>query len=259
MKLSPIPGIIVLVSCQLVSARETAEELRDELLTARSEYEDAKLAAVQERLLAECDREPKRYLIQLCVAESFLLRADLLRNDRKIRTLDSATNKEYRGKQVEWGEAGLPYAEAALRLARRPGEKAQAERVIGELYVHQISGPFSGLVNGPRALSHVRNALGLAPDDPECNRAIGLMYLYNPPINGGDVDLAIKTFRQCTRTDPESDVYQIYLSQAFRKKGSLIRAELAARKALRINPKNVDARHLVAEIRKQKKQKESED
>ena len=121
---------------------------------------------------------------------------------------------------------GLPYAEKARKLARTNSERARAERLIGELYVHQIDGAIAGFLNGPKALSHIRNALGLDPEDPECNRAQGLMFLYNPPINGGDVDRAIETFRGCLEKVSDSDEYYVLLSLAFRKKEKLIRAEI---------------------------------
>ena len=59
----------------------------------------------------------------------------------------------------------MPHAETARRLARTKSERARAERLIGELYVHQIDGPLAGFLNGPRALSHIRNALALDPED----------------------------------------------------------------------------------------------
>jgi tetratricopeptide (TPR) repeat protein len=218
--------------------------LREELDAARRRHDDASIDSVQKRLADAVEASPADYGLRLALAESYVYRADFHRLDRSIRELESETVSKYREEQATWSEAGMPHAEKALALARGKDEQAQAERVIGELYVHRISGAIAGFVNGPKALEHIRKALAYAPNDPECKRAIGMMFLYNPPINGGNVDEAIRTFRACTEKRPSEDRYQVFLAMAFRKKGKLLRAELAAKKALESNPDNSDARHL---------------
>lgn len=210
------------------------------------------LEIVQRRLLEVAERRPDDLRLQLAVAESYLFRADLLRGARRVQPLDRATHRTYRTRQAEWGAAGLPQAERTLKLFETLSENAQAERVLGELYVHQISGPFSGLTMGPKALRHIQTAMEYAPQDPECNRAIGLMYLNNPPINGGDLAAALRTFRFCTEQRPGDDRYQFQLALTFRKLEKPLRAQLAARKALQHNPKNTLAAALLSDLKKQR-------
>lgn len=224
--------------------------LQSELREARRDYDDGALESLQTKLLGMLEKAPDSFSLRTLIAETYLRRANLLRTDRSIRSLERATVKQYRARQAEWGALGLTHARRALELARFATQKALAERLCGELYVHQISGPIAGLINGPKALDHISSALSLAPSDAECLRAQGLMFLYNPPINGGDLDRAVQTFRRCIELNPDSDEYHVYLSMAFRKKGNLIRAEVAAKKALRLNPHNVDAKHLVEEVSK---------
>jgi tetratricopeptide (TPR) repeat protein len=237
------------------AAGDDVQKLREALLAARHDFDDAAVEAIQKQLLARSDKQ-KSYWLSRAIAESYLFRADRLRLERTIRALDSSVVKEHRARQAEWGKAGLAHAEKAQAAASTDEEKAHAQRLVGELYVHQISGPIAGFVNGPKALASVRVALDRLPQDPECLRAQGLMYLYNPPINGGDLEAAIATFRKCSEKAPDSDIYQVYLALAYRKKGSPERAEVAARRALRLNPRNVHARDLVEELgRKQEEAK----
>ena len=226
--------------------------LRQELAEARRDFDDARLEALQQRLLALAQERQKDPALASLVAESYIVRATQLRTARTIGDLEPEVVKLYRQRQKEWGASGLSHARRALQLTHSPKDRAQAERRMGELYVHQINGPIAGIINGPKALQHVRKALSLSPDDPECNRAQGLMFLYNPPINGGDVDRAIQTFRDCIEQRPANDSYHVYLALAFRKKGNLIRAEFAARKALQFNPKNRHAQRLLRALQQEK-------
>ncbi|HKJ23611.1 MAG TPA: tetratricopeptide repeat protein, partial [Myxococcota bacterium] len=217
--------------------------VRDALAHAPDELE-----AMSAQAFAEASAHPDSFEAQLEAAELPLSFANRLRNERKIRTdLDPALDEEYRAQQADWADRAIPRAELALELASDDAERAQAERVLGELYSHRITGMISGMINGPRARRHIGRALELAPDDPECNRAIGLMYLHNPPITGGDVDKAIETFQGCADALPD-DRCLVLLSMAYRKHGDLDEARATARKALERDPSSVDAKLLLAEL-----------
>jgi len=206
------------------------------------------LRAVQSRLRDAALAAPESFETQLAAAEAYLVGADRLRNERKIVSdMPDAQDAEYREYQALWADEALPLAEHALELASSDAQRAQAERVIGELYAHKITGMISGMMNGPRARRHIGRALELAPDDPECNRAIGLMYLNNPPISGGDVPKAIETFSQCAETLPD-DRCLLLLSMAYRKDDQPERARGAAEAALARNPDSQVARLLLAEL-----------
>jgi tetratricopeptide (TPR) repeat protein len=208
----------------------------------------ATLQELQARLRRTSQAEPESFAAQLAAAEGYLAGANRLRNERKIVSkMPADQDAEYRAQQASWAEAALPLAERALALAKTDAERAQAERVLGELHAHRITGMVSGMINGPRARGHIHRALELEPDDPECQRAIGLMYLNNPPISGGDVPKAIETFSRCASQLPDERCL-VLLSMAYRKHGEPERAREAARQALARNPESPEAKLLLAEL-----------
>jgi tetratricopeptide (TPR) repeat protein len=159
--------------------------------------------------------------------------------------VDGKTDEQLQREEAELATAGLVYAERAVELAMTDSETSRAHRAMGELYSHQITGMISGMRNGPKAKVHIELALDLTPDDPECMRAIALMYLHNPPISGGDVPRAIETFSACAALAPESDVYPVLLAMAYRKSNEPAKAREAASHALKLNPKNRDAQAIL--------------
>jgi hypothetical protein len=207
------------------------------------------LRSAQAQQLESARLHPERYADQLAAAEAFLRGADRLRNERKIRSdMPEDQDGEYRLTQEAWANEALPFAERALELAADDAERAQAERVIGELYAHKITGMISGMMNGPRARRHIGRALDLAPSDPECQRAIGLMYLNNPPISGGDVPKAVETFARCA-AESSDERCLVLLAMSHRKAGSPGKAREAALAALRRNADSVEAQLLLTELR----------
>jgi len=229
-------------------AADANDPTRNVAARASRAGDEAARAGVQARLLAAAAERPGDYVAQVEAAEVLLHFADRLRNERKIRSdLDGEQDDAYRQQQADWAEQGLPYAERALELADGVDERARAERVIGELYAHRITGMISGMINGPRARRHIGRALELAPDDPECNRAIGLMYLHNPPISGGDLPKAVETFERCSEA-LEDDRCLVLLAMAHRKREDLEAAREAARAALARDPQSEDAKLLLEEL-----------
>jgi len=194
-----VPAALALLVLGAPPRADAADPIESAVMQARRASDSAVLEAQRARIFEAASARPDSYAAQLASAELLLSFADELRNERKIRSdLDGDLNDSYRAQQADWARRAVPVAERARDLAADDAERAQAERVLGELYAHQITGMISGFVNGPRARRHIGRALELAPDDPECNRAIGLMYLHNPPISGGDVPRAIETFERCS-------------------------------------------------------------
>jgi tetratricopeptide (TPR) repeat protein len=241
--------VVVLAAAGLSGPASAIDPMENAAAMSRHAGSYAALQAVEARLLAEARTQPDSYPAQLEPAEMLLSFANRLRNERKIRSgLSDDLDGEYRSQQAEWAEQALPLAERAVELARDDAERAQAERVLGELYAHRITGMISGMINGPRARRHIGRALELAPEDPECNRAIGLMYLHNPPISGGDVPKAIETFARCAEQIPDERCY-VLLAMAYRKHGDLVSAREAVVAALARDKDSIDAKLLLAELR----------
>jgi tetratricopeptide (TPR) repeat protein len=203
------------------------------------------LAELQQAIDSAANDAPEDYDAQRLAAECYARRAAMNRNARHIMDLPKQEDKTLRAEQEAWGEAGLVFALRAIDLAGNDTQRAQAHRVAGELYSHQITGMISGLRNGPKAKRHIDEALEKSPRDPECLRAIGIMYLHNPPFNGGDVDKAVETFKTCAEAAPRSDRYEVLLAMAYRKRDKTEEARSAARAALRLNPENADAKHML--------------
>jgi tetratricopeptide (TPR) repeat protein len=205
-------------------------------------------AGLQARLLAAANERPDDFEAQIAAAELLLDFANHLRNERKIRSdLPDDQDDAYRQQQADWAEQALPRAERALELAADDAQQAHAERVLGELYAHRITGMISGMINGPRARRHIGRALELAPDDPEAQRAIGLMYLHNPPISGGDLPKAVETFERCAESLPDERCL-VLLAMAHRKRDDLVAARVAAQAALARDPESAEAKLLLEEL-----------
>jgi len=218
---------------------------KDALETARRSFDMKALEAVHETILKEAGEAPQDAARQLRAAEGYRLLANHWRHRRHILELPSKEEKDAEARQVALAKAGLPFAEAALRLADTDAARAQANRCAGELHAYQITGMVSGMRNGPKAKRYCDEAIRLAPTDAECRRAIGEMYLYNPPMNGGDAEKAVETFSALSGDAADSDVYPVLLAMAYRKKGDIPMARKAAHTALSRNPRNEDASLLV--------------
>lgn len=235
--------LLLAVTCVLRAAGE--EPLNQRFVQAAKAFDRDALGRLQTELDDAAAAATEDYAAQMAAAECYARRAAMNRNARHTQSLAKKEDKALRSEQEAWGEAGLVFALRALERAGTDKQRAQAHRVAGELYSHQITGMMSGMRNGPKAKRHIEDALKLMPDDPECKRAIGMMYLHNPPFNGGDVDKAVETFQACAKADPANDRYPVLLSMAYRKREDKDLARTAARDALRINPKNADAKHLL--------------
>jgi hypothetical protein len=181
---------------------------------------------------------------QLLAAKCYLARCDLRRFMRKSYDLEKKRDKELRNEDATLAAAGLVYAEKAVALAPNSSE---AERVTGELYIHQITGPIAGFRYGPKGRQHIEKAIELDPRSAEARRAIGLMYLYNPSINGGDPDKAAKTFDNAIELGGDDRCY-VLAGRAYVKIKKTGSARLRFLAALKINPKNLEAQELLKQV-----------
>jgi tetratricopeptide (TPR) repeat protein len=192
-------------------------------------------------------KQPDDYALKIAAAKGYLARADLLRVERHVGKVDADTNAKYREQQADWGRQGAALALEAVDLAADDAQRSEARRLVGECTVHQINGPIAGIRFGPVAKGQIEEALKLDPNNPEAMRAQGLMYLHNPPINGGDLNLAVETFKKVAETN-DSDVPRALLAQAWLKRGRPERARLEATRALAFNPNNKLAGLIIAKL-----------
>ena len=220
-------------------------EWENRLKKAQQTFNDAEL----DRLIAEntpaADQKPDDFELQLLLAKVYLDRCDLRRFKRKTFDLERKEDKSLRNQQEELSQRGMVYGERATKL--RP-TSSEANRVVGELWIHQITGPITGLRFGPKGKSFIERAIELDAKNLEARRALGLMYLYNPPFNGGDKDKAAETFDQIAATGGDDRCY-VLSARAYIKKDDPATAAQRLQKALEINPENVEATTLLKQLR----------
>lgn len=221
-------------------ARDVQASL-EEFRQARRTYDPARTAEVRDALTARAEVARGDYVAQFDAAEALRMIGAELRTRRQTHALPGAEVKALKEEQGRWSEAGLVFAERALSLAATEAEQAAAHRVYGELYANSISGMVSGLRNGPKAREHLDQAMARTPQDPECLRALGIMYLNNPPFNGGDVKKAIETFSVCHAAAPDDDIYLVLLAMAHQKDKNWSKALETVEQALVANPANPNA------------------
>lgn len=219
-----------------------------EVLEARRAGDEARLESLRTTLAESAGKERDSFQVQWDAAECFRISATDLRTRRQANNLEGKEAKEMKEQQAKWAAQGLVYGERALGLAKSEAEIAAAHRVVGELYANSITSMVAGFKNGPKARNHMDEAMKRTPEDPECQRAMGIMYLNNPPISGGDVPKAIETFSRCHELKPVNDEYMVMLAMAYQKDKQWDKALAAADEALVLNPANASAAALRARI-----------
>lgn len=221
-------------------AQEKAASMAD-LLAARQAHDEARMESLRASFAEQAGKEKESFQVQWDAAECFRVSTTDLRTWRQASNLEGKDAKALKEQQEVLAAQGLVYGERALNLARSEAEIAAAHRVVGELYANSITSMVAGFKNGPKARNHMDEAMKRTPEDPECQRAIGIMYLNNPPISGGDVPKAIETFSRCHELKPENDEYMVMLAMAYQKDKQWDKALAAAEKALALNPANKSA------------------
>lgn len=138
-------------------------------------------------------------------------------------------------------EQGIAVISEALK---KKADWAEGYRVRGELHSHTIVGFLTGMRNGPKALKDITKSLELDDKNFFANIAQAKMFYYNPPISGGDVNKGILTCKKAAKLGGKDKAYTL-LGRCYIKKGRAKRSILYLRKALRLNPSNVEAEHFL--------------
>lgn len=191
---------------------------------------------------------PDDLVAQRAASEGNLLRANQCRLRLSIGGADKAEVRALEEAKEFAAAAGMAAAERALALAKEPADIAQAHRVLGELISHQISGPISGMRNGPKAREHLDEALKLLPQDVECQRAQAIMLLNNPAMFGGDPARAAQILTECVKLAPGRQDLLLLQALSYQKTGDNAAARSAAEAAVAINTPCPDASRLLASL-----------
>lgn len=242
-----VTSILFAFAVAALPALEPSSALGD-VIAARKASDEVRMESLRVSLAERAGKEKEVFQAQWDAAECFRISAAELRTRRQVNNLEGKSVKEVKSQQERWATQGLVYGERAIALAGSEAELAAAHRVVGELYACSITGMVSGMKNGPKARSHMDEATRRTPDDPECQRALGIMYLNNPAMTGGDVPKAIATFLHCHELVPDDDEYMVMLAMAYQKDKQWENAQKSVDQALALNPANKDAVALRARI-----------
>lgn len=119
-------------------------------------------------------------------------------------------------------------------VAARPGD-AYGHALLGSAF--QAAGRFD------EAVSEFERGLAIEPDSPEIEVNLAKIYVYQKKT-----DKALELFRKgMPGVEPDAPVFYLYAS-ALKDTGKLTEAESNIRRAIQLEPKNIDAHKLLAEI-----------
>lgn len=237
--------LLLLTSAASASDGDVLIRLKESLAQCDLPSFDATLA--EARKAAEA--APDDLAAQRAAAEGCLLRANQCRLRIAIGGAEKAEARSLEEAKEVAASAGMAPAERALALAKEPGDLAQAHRVLGELISHQISGPISGMRNGPKAREHLDEALKLLPQDVECQRAQAIMFLNNPAMFGGDPARAAQILTECVKLAPGRQDLLLLQALAYQKTGDEAAARAAAEAAGALNTPCPDAPRFLASLK----------
>ncbi|RJP28726.1 MAG: hypothetical protein C4533_02750 [Candidatus Omnitrophota bacterium] len=79
-------------------------------------------------------------------------------------------------------------------------------------------------------------ALEISPELPEVHLGLGTYFLLAPQIMGGNVDKSIEHLEIAIKLSPQFSTPYMRLSQAYKKKGDMEKAEFYRQKAVKIEP-----------------------
>jgi len=211
---------------------------------AQRTFDDSTLDRLIEEVKPLADQAVKQFEVQQLLSQVYLVRCDLRRFKRKSYEVSRKEDKALRNQQEELAKRGMVYSERAVALQPNSSE---AHRVMGELWIHEITGPISGIRFGPKGKDEIEKAIQLDPQNLEARRALGLMYLYNPPFNGGDKDKAAETFDQLSEAGGGDRCY-VLAARAYIEKDDPNRALIRLKRALELNPENLEAKTLLEQV-----------
>lgn len=236
--------LLLVVSTTEAARADVLPGLKESLSQCDMSTFDTRLADA----VKAAEAAPDDLAAQRAAAEGNLLRANQCRLRLSIGGADKAEVRALEEAKESAAAAGMPAAERALALAKEPADVTQAHRVLGELISHQISGPISGMRNGPKAREHLDEALKLLPQDVECQRAQAIMLLNNPAMFGGDPARAAQILTQCVKLAPGRQDLLLLQALSYQKTGDNAAARAAAEAAVAVNTPCPDASRLLASL-----------
>jgi tetratricopeptide (TPR) repeat protein len=131
-------------------------------------------------------------------------------------------------------EAGIPFAERAVKLEPRNGEY---HRILGTLCGQIVPADLlAGLSYGKRAQDELALAVQLEPKSHLVYLSRGVGYYYLPSAFGGGIDKAMNDFKTALDLNPRSSDAWLWMGIALRRQNRNAEARKALEKALTYNP-----------------------
>jgi tetratricopeptide (TPR) repeat protein len=210
----------------LRDGRKLLEEARSTLV------EDALIGA--KKLFDACvqmDEKQAQCFYELARTEAYLTQSRHLRRDKKTA--------------VKWLDSAIESDQHAIQLNHKSSD---AHALLGDRYGAKINlgGMTAGWRYGPMVGKEDAQALELDANDPRAHAAMARRYFFAPAIFGGNIEKALESFKKATTLDPTDDETFVWLAIAQRKKGHIEEADKAISEALRLNPRSVFAKRVLA-------------
>lgn len=226
--------------CLFIVSVVASPELIDKAKEAEKTFSLSELQAVQQELRQWMDKNVNDDDVRYWFARVCLANCNVQRFFRRELSEQQGKNITRPG-TAKVAEEGIAVLDQLLKKRSNWGE---LYRVRGELHSHTIVGFLSGMSKGPKALNDLNRSLEIDKNNSLAHVANAKMFYYNPPIAGGDVDKGIATCKKAIKLGGDDKAYTL-LGRCYLKKNRPKRAELYLRKALKINPKNLEAQHFL--------------
>lgn len=148
--------------------------------------------------------------------------------------------------------------EAAERSIALYDRFSDSHRLVGELLMRLIDfrGTLFAAAQGPRAREEIEKALSLDPGNADAHLARGLWFLFTPGIFGGNLEEAIRSFRQAAERATEDHsrfLAHLWLAKALAAQGEALQAQAHLAKALEIYPHSAWAKQELEKLEKSEK------
>ena len=151
----------------------------------------------------------------------------------------SSVKKALKAKRVAIAEEGIPYADKSIALK---SDFSDSHRVKGALISNRISGMFSGMRNGSLAEEEINMALQLDNNNAMAHIEEARKFINKPGLLGGNINKGIEILNNVIKDNPGLEKGYINLGIAYEEIGEKEKATNTFKRALEINPDNLEAR-----------------
>ena len=236
---------LLVITLNVLAFSENVQSLSDKIKLAEAEYDLKKIVAVQtefENWLNE-NESNKSGDAYYWLGRAYLVQCNIERFFR--RELKDTKGKEItRAKTAKVAWKGISYINKTLE---QNIAHSDVFRVRGELTIHTVTGIWSGMYYGPKALEDINKALELDSKNARAHISVSKMYYYKPKRAGGDVDKSIEASEKAYVLGAKEMAANL-LGRCYLKKKDIEKAKLYFEEVITLNPVNKEASHFLQKI-----------